>query len=276
VVTGPWDRSVAAYMDRHGLTDLSLNRGMGWPGRGIDFLHQIPLLRSLAVLDWNTSDFRPLLTHADTLEYLIFECNPKTIVRLEQLPALHRLGLKWERGWEGLLDGTAHELRHLRVQNWPYPDLTAIASLRALENFHVIGSRRLRDIAGLRDRVGLKQLELTWCHQVEGFEVLATCTGLDWLELDCKTLKSIAFVSALRHLEVLILGKAEIESLAPVEACTALRRLGLPGGRVRDTDLSVLLRLPKLEWAGIRRRKEYRPSVDEINVSCAPRRKSGS
>jgi hypothetical protein len=270
VMTGPWDPSVADYMEEHELTDVSFNSGMGWVGGGIEFLAHVRPLRSIALLDWKTHDLTPLVHHAATLQELVLECNPKRLPSLSDLPALTRISMTWEKGWGSFFDRKPHGLLSLAVQNWPYEDLSILDELAALETFVVIRSRRLRDVGALRDRERLRKLDLTQCHGVEDFSPLGTCVGLIELELNCVANRDIVLVSRLERLERLCLGKQDIPTLAPLETCRKLRRFSIEG-RVLDADLSIFLRLPAFEWAAMRNRREYRPSVKEINAACGHR-----
>lgn len=270
VVKAAWDPEIAAYMATHALTDLSLNTGMGWTGGGIEFLASAPPLRSLAVLDWHTHDLTPLRRHADTLDELIVECNPRRILSLGELPALKRFAVKWERGWEGVFDASEHGLRRLAVQGWPYEDLRVLERLPRLEEMSIVHSRKLRDIAGVRGRDTLTSLSLTQCNSVTEFDVVGTCTALVKLELECSMVRDIGFAANLQRLEFLFIGKHDIPTLAPLERCTRLRRFSTEG-KVLDGDLSLFLRLPAFEWAGIGRGKGYRPPVTEINAKCRHR-----
>lgn len=271
VVTGPWSPAIAAYMAEHELTDISLNWGMGWDGGGVDFLEQMPPLRSVAILDSKTTDLTPLLQHRGTLQDLVLECKPKRVFELSKLPALTRLCFNWAPGFGGLLDGQPHGLRNFIVQNWPFEDLSRLSPLRELEQLTIVGSRQLHDVKEVRDWLALRELTLHDCRKLEDFRVIGTCRGLQELTLNCLGARDIEFTSALAHLRVLILGKRDIPTLAPLAACTELIRFAT-SGRVLDADLSVFLRLPKFERAVMANRREYKPTVAEVNDACSHRR----
>lgn len=271
VLKDSWNAQVGAYMTEHGITDLSLNTGMGWDGGGVGFLEEFSGLRSLAILDWRTTDLTPVLRHAATLEELIVECNPERICTLRELPALKKASLEWEAGWEGFFQGGSESLRALSVQDWPYADLAQLDSFPRLEKFVVIGSKRLRDISGLRRRSHLRELVLVDCHSITDFEAITECRELVRLDLQCKGVKDMEFASRLTRIELLSFGRNPIPTVRPLEACRELRRFR-SRGKILDGDLSVFLRLPRFEWVTIEGGGRYEPTIAEINQECGHRR----
>lgn len=198
ILNAEWHADVGRYMSEHGLTDISLNGGCGWPGGGIEFLAEIPGLRTAAILHSKTRDVLPLLAHAATLEESILDCNVVRAPGFSSLPALRNFNVTWARGLADVFDGTPHPLEKLCVQRWPWEDLGSIVPLRSLRGVCIAGSRKLVEISALR----------------------------------------VVAVSE----------------------------------RILDTDLSVLQRLPALEWAGIRSRKSRWLNVKQLHASLESRR----
>lgn len=267
IVKSEWSQDIAEYMRKHELTDLSLNTGMGWKGGGIEFLADAPPLRSVAVLDWRTRDLTPLRVHRETLEELITECDVRRAPPLAELPALNRLTCDWTEGWSNVFNARGHGLRTLAIGRLPHEDLGLIDTLRSLETLVVVGGRKLRDLASLRDRESLRELGLHQCPSVTDFDVLRTCRALGIVRLSCRQLRDIEFTRSLPALEFLSLGKSDIPTLSPLQDCRALRRFSTDG-QVADRDLSLLLQLPAFEWLGLPRGSQYRPTAKEINARC--------
>jgi hypothetical protein len=92
------------------------------------------------------------------------------------------------------------------------------------------------------------------------------------LELASRSIRSLEFLRPLARLDRLIVDAEEIESLAPLEGLQVLRIVSIDK-RILDRDLSVLERLPRLEWIGIRSRRDYSLSVKQLNASLESRRK---
>jgi len=189
------------------------------------------------------------------------------------LPALRNFNVAWARGLADVFDGVPHALDKLCVQRWPWEDLGGIVPLQSLRNLCIAGSRKLVEISALRGRVGIQELTLRGCPKLSDFEAVSTCVGVRRLELASKSIRSLELVRPLTRLERLIVETTEIESLAPLEGLGALRVVAV-SERILDPDLSVLQRLPALEWAGIRSRKSYSLSVKQLNASLEARRKA--
>jgi hypothetical protein len=273
ILNAAWHADVGRYMAEHGLTDLSLNWGCGWPGGEIGFLAEIPGLRSVAILHARTHDLLPLLAHAATLEELVLDCNVLRIPGLSSMPALRSLCVDWARGLADAFDGAPHGLETLAVGRWPWEDLSAIAALQSLRILSVVGGRKLVDISALRGRARIEELTLRGCPKLVDFAAVSTCLGVHRLELASRSIRSLEFLRPLARLDRLIVDAEEIESLAPLEGLQVLRIVSIDK-RILDRDLSVLERLPRLEWVGIRSRKVYSLSVKQLNVSLESRRKA--
>jgi|ERR1019366_1655015 hypothetical protein len=100
----------------------------------------------------------------------------------------------------------------------------------------------------------LRTLHLQSCRRIERLDAIGGAAGLEFLNVsEC----------------------GDIQSLSPLAALHELRVLYLYGTtRVLDGDLTPLTRLPQLAELRMRSRREYRPSVRDIQGHLAGARKA--
>jgi hypothetical protein len=93
------------------------------------------------------------------------------------------------------------------------------------------------------------KLQLQSCHRVERLDAVGGAYSLEFLNFsEC----------------------GDVQSLSPLQALRELRVLYLYGTtRVLDSDLTPLTRLPHLAELRMQSRREYRPSVREIQSHLA-------
>jgi internalin A len=203
------------------------------------------------------------------LETLTLNTPSKPRIELDftAFPALRTLRMYWNPGFESVF--SARRLESLWVFGPPDADLARFGEIVGLRRLELSQGRRLESTAGVGE------VEFLGLYQ-QG--ALASLTGLPGslrvLAIEsCRKLGSIDAVAGLRGLSRLkVANCGDIASLAPLAGLDELEEFfAWESTRVADGDLSVLLSLPRLRAIGMQNRREYRPSVAEIERALAAR-----
>lgn len=267
ILAGGWRDDYFEIIRAERLTALSirvLDNDLG-------FLRRLTDLRGLVLNGDNIRELRTLeeLTDLETLT-LNTPRRPRLDLKFEAFPALKRIGLYWNAGFESLF--SCASLEELWVFSPPDVDLKRFGMLDSLRRLELSEGRRLKQTTGIER---LARLTFLGLYLQQGLQRLAGVNELSSLvELaleNCKSLKSIDAVSALTGLNTLKLADCgEISSLRPLANLSNLERFFAWGStRIADGDLSVLTRLPQLRKIAMRSRREYRPSVEEVTLALS-------
>jgi internalin A len=123
--------------------------------------------------------------------------------------------------------------------------------LVGLEKLGIHLARRLADVDEVAScALTLSEFRLEYCSQIMNLDSIAPLTRLTALEVaDCRS----------------------IDSLRPLSSLAALERfLAWGSTRIMDADLSPLLTLPRLTELRMKSRREYEPSVKEVQSELVP------
>lgn len=266
VLQGRWTPAAAEPFTSGRAHRLVLNHALGADAPDLGYLEGLPI-RELVVLDRRVRSLAAVETLGASLRRLAVTTHPSAVLELGRLPGLRDLAADWSqvcgswasatglvraalRGYTAadlLALGTAMGLVQVDLKDRPrLASLRGATGLPALRRLAVVGAPTLTDIDDLQTLDRLEVLELEACHGVDGLDTVADCRALTRLDAsDC----------------------GDVASLRPLRDLTRLRHLRLYGTtRVLDGDLSVLADLPVLEDLRMRGRREYRPSVAEIQA----------
>jgi hypothetical protein len=220
----------------------------------------------------NVREVRTLeeLTNLETLT-LNIPGRPRLDLEFEAFPALKRLRLYWNAGFER--SSPAQALRSCGCsarRTWISRDLrrsTPYAGLNSAKVGNSSGQPALSSSTGSR----------FWGCTVNTASGPLTGVGklsslLDLSLEKCKNLESIDEVSALTSLRTLkLVDCGGIPSLQPLTNLSNLERFFAWGStRIAYGDQSVLMRLPRLHEIAMQSRRAYRPSVDEVELALSP------
>jgi hypothetical protein len=268
VVTGDWTAAaVKALLD--GKADgLTLNYARGYREGSLGFLEEGWPVRRLQILARTIKDMTPVYRLAGTLESLIVDTSPRAMLDLRELPHLTRLAADWEQVRQTI--GSAGELQRLFLARYREADLRPLGDHRALAVLDMKEDPQLESLAGIDQLPALSELGIFGAARLLDISDLVyaashlltlhlqSCRGIEWLD-------AIGSTVGLEFLSVSDCG--DVQSLSPLGALHELRVLYLYGTtRVLDGDLTPLTRLPKLRELRMQGRREYRPSVREIQA----------
>ncbi|GAA0973571.1 hypothetical protein ENKNEFLB_00465 [Nocardioides aquaticus] len=268
VLQGRWTPAAAEPFTSGRAQRLVVNHALGADEPDLGFLEGLPV-RELVVLDRRVRSLKPVEALGANLSKLSVTTHPSAVLDLGRLPGLLELAAEWSQvrgSWasasaSGLLRaalrgytaadliplGAAPGLVQVDLKDRPrLESLRGASALPALRRLAVVGAAALTDIDDLRTLGRLEELELEACRGVGALDAVADCRALTRFNAsDC----------------------GDVASLRPLRDLARLRHLRLYGTtRVLDGDLSVLADLPVLEDLRMRSRREYRPSVAEIQA----------
>jgi internalin A len=151
---------------------------------------------------------------------------------LDRLKDLERLEYLWISGVDeaaaGVL-GRLQGLQRLVIHDLRIADITPLAGLSRLTELAVAGSPKLRSLAGIESLTGLRKLLLFDNCKYTTIEPLARLTKLETLCLEGGWSRPL-----------------RLDSLAPLQGLTGLKRLRLASVRVADKSLRPLHQLRAL------------------------------
>jgi hypothetical protein len=164
---------------------------------------------------------------------------------------------------------SCQELRQLRI--WSFNpkslDLAGLAHTTRLEWLH-LAKTGIASLAGLETLPDLRYLEIAYAPKLESLAVLASL-GIELRELSLEKAKNIASYEPLAALPRL--RRLKLSSCAPMpnlkwtKGMNELDFFSFVETNVEDGDLSLLLNLPKLRYAGTLDKKHYNYKSAAIN-----------
>lgn len=273
VVTGDWTPEATNAIEQGRADGVVLNYARGYRSRDLNFLRDLPL-RRLHLIDRAATDLTPVTYLAQTLTSLRVQSDPGAVIPLEALSALRILSAEWGQVRASIT--YARLLERLFLTGYDEPDLGPLSSLQGLVSLVLKDRPRVKSLDGMEylpwlaelsvhtasgladinavartSSPALQTLQLSSCRKVTDLQPLRSCYGLSFLEFsDC----------------------GDVASLSPLGHLDHLERLYLYGStRVLDNDLSPVLRLPRLHDFRMQSRRDYRPSVQDIQKSISSR-----
>jgi hypothetical protein len=229
------------------------------------FLEEFPLLLYLEVLDQKRVDIRGL-AHLSNLRGLRIE-SPAAGVDFGWFPELEVFVGDWHADNRNL--SAARELRQLRA--WHFnpraANLSDLAHAKRLE-WLTITQTNITDLAGVETLEDLRYLEIAYAPKLRSLDALAAAeTGIRELSLDkAKSIEAyqpIAAIPSLRRLKL-----SDCAAMADLRWTRPLRKLDMfsfVGTNVEDGDLTPLLELASLQYAGTMDKKHYNIKFDKLN-----------
>ncbi len=232
----------------------------------LEFLEDYPLLLYLEGKDLSSKALR-CVESLSNLRGLKLDA-PKSGIDFRSFPQLEEFVGDWHRNNADI--GNCGELRTLRA--WGFrstePGLLALANCARLERLSLVrpGIESIDGVEALED---LRYLHLAYAPKIEDLTPLAAPT-VDLRELSLTNLKRIsdyAPLAAIRRLRRLKISKcAAMEDLAWTRGMDYLDFISFVETNVLSGDLSPLLSLPLLRYAGAGNRRNYSHSDDELNT----------
>ncbi|GAA1137998.1 hypothetical protein GCM10009630_41180 [Kribbella jejuensis] len=270
VVTGSWSDQAGAAFVEEGADTLVLNYALGFDMADLRFLDGLPV-RNLVVIDRRLQSLDPIYGLAPTLRNISLTVDPALTVDLERLPELTEIQADW--GQIRQTFRSAVHLARLFAGRYTEDDLWALAPAGDLETLVLKDRPRLKSLDGLAALPGLRHLGV---HLAARLSDTGAVRGSMLRELHleaCKKVTTLDDIATCGDLEVLDLSDgASFSSAEPLRALTKLRELLLSGStRISDGDLRPIADLPQLRELRMQSRRNYRPSVEEVQKIISER-----
>lgn len=268
VQTGAWNPADIEQIERAGVTGLRLSWSAGWRGKDIDFLADLPWLRSIEIYSEEVHDIR-IFSRLRRLEHIGLHAPYGKGMDFSALPLLRVLKTNWRPGSNSLA-GCAH-LKELNVTAYPYADLVPLAQLKQLKDLRIT-STRMTSLHGANAFSFLVRLDLFRCRLLTSLQGIERTTSLTRLDIDqCKKFSSLSPLSALMNLEKLSFSDCgEIESLSPIAGLTKLSEVFFTGDTfIKDNRTTMLGALPELARVGFMNRKTYDCTLEQLANALA-------
>jgi hypothetical protein len=265
-VTESWTPAIDRVLESGRVDRLVLNYVHGFRTEDLARLDDWSIA-SLQLLDRAAKDLTPICRLKTSLRDLSIEPAPNARLDLERLPRLTQLGSTWSAVSRTI---SALDLESLFLIGYREHDLAPLRSNARLTELKMKGAWSLQTLDGLPDEAALRTVLVALAPRLRDANGIRAAAGsLTDLMFDaCRRIQSIGFVTdcaKLREFGIAHCGR--VDSLKPIDACRALRRLWAWGDtRIEDGDLEPLTRLPSLEQVALASRRHYRPSVAEIKA----------
>ncbi len=245
IPSGLWKPEYSTFLRSEGIDGLRLSNSAGWKGSDLQFLSELPFLRSLEIYSWGVRDCSALSSLSE-LRLVGLECDVRGSVDFGPLGKLEVVLLSWAKAIEGVLQ--CRRIRNLNVSKWPGVDLMSLTEMEELRELNV-SSQKLHSLDGISEFSLLESLDLDRCPKLTSLEGVESCHRMTSFSLSSsKAVVDISVLARCKSLRVVELDSCgAIESLAPLAALHDLERLSFDGDtRVLDGDLSFVESLPKV------------------------------
>lgn len=266
VVEAAWSPALRDAFESSGADGLVANYAIGFQGRDIDFVRDLPL-RRLTLLDRGISDLTPIHDLGGTLEELRVQSAPGGYIDLALLPKLKVLSCSWGQV-SSSMDRT-DQIEDLFLSPYTEADMTPLSHLAALRSLQMKQRPRVRSLDGIEAFAWLARLSV-YGAPLEDISALARLNSpvLTRLDLASCRLTSLADLSGLQGLRELDVSEGgHLASLAPIAGLTRLERLYLYGSTsIADGDLSPLLVMTRMRDLRMMNRRHYRPTLKTIRA----------
>lgn len=272
VVTGVWSDQARRAIEEGQADGLILNYARGFRGESIEFIKRLPI-RSLDILARWLDDVEPIYALSPTLNALAIEVAPHIGVELERLPGLRSLSANWPQ-----VHGSIHfatRLESFSTYRYGEADLSILENLAQLNYLGLKNSPRLESLQGMASLQWLTTLRVSLAPRLADISdvghIATTLQEIDFLA--CKKVNNIAPVKDCRSLRFFSLSEGgEISSVGPIANLDLIERLYLyDSTRVMDGDLGPIASLPRLRDFRMMNRRNYKPTVKEIESAIARR-----
>jgi len=271
VVTGPWTGAAEPLLAIGTVDGLVLNYAMGFCESDLSFIKAWPL-RRLSILDRSLVDLHPLRRVGATLEELSVQAAPGARLDLGDTPRLRFITGSWE-----LIRSTVNawdQLQSIITMNYDDTDLLPLVDQSRLSVLTIKEANRLESLRGVAGLVGLEKLGIHLARRLTDVGDVASCaTTLSEFRLEyCSRIMKLDPIAPLTRLTALAVADCRsVDSLRPLSSLAALEKfLAWGSTRIMDADLSPLLSLPRLTDLRMKSRREYKPSVKEVQSELVP------
>jgi hypothetical protein len=272
VATSEWTPATSRALVESDVHNLVLNTALGYQAQSLEFIDSEWSIRRLGLVDWRERDLSPL-SRLGSLEVLSVDVADTAKLDLGWFSELKELGADW-RYVRDSIDDAPSTLREVTLSGYSGVDLGVLATLTGLEALSLTQARFLESLDGV-GWPSLRRIDLAYAPRLADLRALegSSFRALETLEFEvCNRVHDLRPVSALSKLRRIGVNDCkQVDSIAPLRDLRRLEVVELWGSTViADSDLSVLLELPRLREVRVADRRSYDPrrAVIEEHVAA--------
>lgn len=264
LVKGEWSAETPAVMKRERISHLRLSILAGWRGEDLTILNEVPWVKRLDLIGIKISNPAALYSLSNLNELTIDGVTPN--LDFAKLPNLTSVTLgKWHsKKFSSVF--FCDRLTRLSIGGYAGEDLAEFGGLVNLQSLS-LGYSRLRSLRVHPELRNLTRLSIVHNAILQSLFGLARFPALLvlWLEKMSK-LSDLAELARVKNLRTLIVGDCpQVSSIASVASLAQLETVGLMHRtNIRDGNLKLLSKLPKLKYASFDNRKHYDAKSEEF------------
>ncbi|MBI3148562.1 MAG: hypothetical protein HYZ17_08635 [Betaproteobacteria bacterium] len=195
---------------------------------------------------------------------------------LSKLMHLREIDVDWSSTLRGVDLTTTIE--RATIRRWPGKDLAFFRGLVGLRELELQFAPKLVSTHGIEDLGLLALLSIFSAKSLVDLEPIEKARSIRILRIEaCKKAASgLREVCGAQTLEELVFAPGtDIPSMRGLEKLTRLQRVSFGASRILDGDLTPLIKMPALREFGVRNRKGYAPTVDEVAAHLRRMRSPG-
>lgn len=255
-IEGPWKKEYLELLLEKNVQELELNDGKGWYGDNVQFLEQLPHLKSLIIIDLNIKSIEPIhsLNGLTKLEIITYSNDP---INFTDFPQLLECSFEWIAGSETLFESST--LQKLFINEYTKKDSTVFSGLFNLKELSILNSP-IENLEGLSKLKSLNYLRLGNLKNLNSLHGIGSLQGIEELEIQrCKGISDVSEVFKLNKLKrLLLIDLGDITSIHGIEYLTELKDfLFYESTNILDGDLSPLTQLKNLKTVSYQNRRHY-------------------
>lgn len=251
-----WHDSLLDSLLKVDIRELELNIGKGWRGKDIDFLKELPQLRSLIIGDLTLKLIEPI-HFLHNLQKLELETYSDVPVDFTSFPNLTDCWFEWIKGSDSLFE--CKGLKSLGLNNFKGKSSEPFSSLSRLEKFSLLNSG-VEELNGVFELTSLRSIRIARLRKLISIKGIKALKDLEELEISaCKNIDSFSEIFSLSKLRTLfLLNTGNVETLHGIENLKELEKfIFYEATNIVDGDLSPILRLKKLMKISFQNRNHY-------------------
>lgn len=256
IVSGVTSDHVRKSLIAEGIAELELNDGRGWHGHSLEFLQDLPQLRSLTIIDLTIPSVEPIHCLSQLVELsVVTYC--KSEIRFAAFPHLEACNLEWRPRALSLFKCTT--VKKVTLNRYDGMNTEPFGRLCQLESLALLNAA-IRDLHGLGPLAKLRALRLANVRRLPSLAGVEQLTMLEELDIhSCPRINSIEELRALQRLRVCQLNNCgSIASLRPLADLADLEFIAFyESTNILDGDLSPLLRHNNLSRISFQNRRHY-------------------
>jgi hypothetical protein len=235
-----------------------------YKARDLEFLREYPDISSVLISEAGGIDLGGLAYLKD-LKHLTLD-NYDAPISLREFRQLETFAGKWSE--ELHLGANCVRLKSLSLRAYNVKDLTRFPVLPSLSRLEFV-QPSITSLEGIQSQEQLKKLTFHRCSKLVSIDAIAGLAqgNLQQISFErCPKIQNIEILGRLARVTTIDLQYCpDLRSLDFLNGCQQLEAFGFFGTKLVDGNLTPLLSLPKLSFAGISDKRHFSHTQDELS-----------